>query len=398
MSKILEMREKRAKAWEATKAFLDTKRDDNGLLSAEDTATYDKMEADVVSLGKEIDRLERQAAIDMELGRPTSSAILTKPEKPSDEKTGRASAAYKAAFWNNMRGIITSEVRNDLKIGSDPEGGYLVPDEFERTLVEALQEEDIFRKYATLITTSSGDRKIPLVSARGEASWVEEEGTIPSSDDTFGQITIGAHKLATLIKVSEELLNDSAFNMESYISRAFAKRIGTKEEEAFITGDGTGKPIGLLAATGGAELGVTTAAASDIKLDEMLDLFYSLRAPYRNKAIFMMHDLTVKAIRKLKDANGQYLWQPSIKEATPDTILGRPLLTSAYMPEMAANAKTVMFGDFSYYWIADRQGRIFRRLNELYAETGQVGFLATQRVDGRLTLPEAVKVLQQKSA
>ncbi len=130
----------------------------------------------------------------------------------------------------------------------------------------------------------------------------------------------------------------------------------------------------------------------------MLDLFYSLRAPYRNKAIFMMHDLTVKAIRKLKDANGQYLWQPSIKEATPDTILGRPLLTSAYMPEMAANAKTVMFGDFSYYWIADRQGRIFRRLNELYAETGQVGFLATQRVDARLTLPEAVKVLQQKSA
>jgi len=398
MSKILEMREKRAKAWEATKAFLDTKRGDNGLLSAEDTATYDNMEADVVSLGKEIDRLERQAVIDMELGRPTSSAILTKPEKPADEKTGRASAAYKAAFWNNMRGIITSEVRNDLKIGSDPEGGYLVPDEFERTLVEALQEEDIFRKYATLITTSSGDRKIPLVSARGEASWVEEEGTIPSSDDTFGQITIGAHKLATLIKVSEELLNDSAFNMESYISRAFAKRIGTKEEEAFITGDGTGKPIGLLAAAGGAELGVTTAAASDIKLDEMLDLFYSLRAPYRNKAIFMMHDLTVKAIRKLKDANGQYLWQPSIKEATPDTILGRPLLTSAYMPEMAANAKTVMFGDFSYYWIADRQGRIFRRLNELYAETGQVGFLATQRVDGRLTLPEAVKVLQQKSA
>lgn len=397
MSKIIELREKRAQAWEATKAFLDEKRGNDGLLSAEDTAVYDKMEADVVALGKEVERLERQAAIDLELAKPTSNAILTKPEKPADEKTGRASAAYKAAFWNNMRGLSTPEVRNDLKIGSDPEGGYLVPDEFERTLVEALQEEDIFRKYATIITTSSGDRKIPLVAARGEASWVEEEGKIPESDDSFGQITIGAHKLATLIKVSEELLNDSAFNMESYISRAFAKRIGTKEEEAFIMGDGTGKPIGLLADSGGAELGVTTASATDIKLDEVLDLFYALRAPYRNKAIFMMHDLTVKAIRKLKDSNGQYLWQPSIKEATPDTILGRPLVTSAYMPEMAGEAKTIMFGDFSYYWIADRQGRIFRRLNELYAETGQVGFLATQRVDGRLTLPEAVKYLQQKA-
>lgn len=397
MSKIIELREKRAKAWEATKAFLDEKRGKDGLLSAEDTAVYDKMEADVVALGKEVERLERQAAIDLELAKPTSNAILAKPEKPADEKTGRASAAYKAAFWNSMRGLSTPEVRNDLKIGSDPEGGYLVPDEFERTLVEALQEEDIFRKYATIITTSSGDRKIPLVAARGEASWVEEEGKIPDSDDTFGQITIGAHKLATLIKVSEELLNDSAFNMESYISRAFAKRIGTKEEEAFIVGDGTGKPIGLLADSGGAELGVTTATATDIKLDEVLDLFYALRAPYRNKAIFMMHDLTVKAIRKLKDANGQYLWQPSIKEATPDTILGRPLVTSVYMPELVAEAKTIMFGDFSYYWIADRQGRIFRRLNELYAETGQVGFLATQRVDGRLTLPEAVKYLQQKA-
>ena len=218
MSKILEMREKRAKAWEAAKAFLDTKRGDNGLLSAEDTATYDKMEADVVSLGKEIDRLERQAAIDMELSKPTANAILGRPETLTDNKTGRASAAYKAAFWNNMRGRSNPEVLNDLKIGADPEGGYLVPDEFEATLVEALLEEDIFRRYATIITTSSGDRKIPLVSARGEASWVDEEGAIPSSDETFGQITIGAHKLATLIKVSEELLNDSAFTKMSTTS------------------------------------------------------------------------------------------------------------------------------------------------------------------------------------
>ena len=118
---------------------------------------------------------------------------------------------------------------------------------------------------------------------------------------------------------------------------------------------------------------------------------------YRNKAVFVMNDATVKAIRKLKDGQGQYLWQPSLQAGTPDTILNRPVYTSAYVPTIAAAAKTIVFGDFSYYWVADRQGRVFKRLNELFAVTGQVGFVATQRVDGKLILPEAIKVLQQKA-
>jgi len=402
MSKILELREKRAKAWDAAKAFLDSKTGPNGLLSPEDAATYDKMEADVVALGKEVDRLERQAAIDRELAAPTGNPITNAPSAvPGEEKKGRAASEYKRAFWDAMR-VRGNEgldviVRNALKIGSDPEGGYLVPDEFERTLVEALQEENIFRQVANVITTTSGDRKIPVAASKGEASWVDEEGAIPESDDSFGLVSIGAYKLATMIKVSEELLNDSAFNLEAYIAKEFARRIGGKEEEAFFTGTGTGKPLGILAATGGGQLGVTTAGATAITLDEMLDLFYSLKAPYRKKASFMMNDATVKAIRKLKDSTGQYLWQPSIKEATPDTILNRPLYTSSFVPEVAAGKKTVVFGDYSYYWVADRAGRVFKRLNELFAATGQVGFIATQRVDGRLILPEAVKVLQQKA-
>lgn len=402
MSKILELREKRAKAWDAAKAFLDTKRGGDGLLSAEDTATYDKMEADVVALGKEIERLERQSVIDAELSKATSNPITNTPSKGTEEKTGRASAEYKRSFWNAMRTRagegLDPVVRNALQIGTDTEGGYLVPDEFERNLVEALEEENIFRKLANVITTSSGDRKIPVVASKGTASWIDEEGAIPESDDSFGQVSIGAYKLGTLIKVSEELLNDSVFNLESYISREFARRIGNKEEESFFGGDGSGKPTGILAATGGAQLGVTTAGATAITLDEVLDLFYSLKAPYRNKAVFVMNDSTVKAIRKLKDSQGQYLWQPSIQAGTPDTILNRPLYTSAYVPAIAAAAKTVAFGDFSYYWVADRQGRVFKRLNELYAATGQVGFIATQRVDGKLILPEAVKVLQQKAS
>ena len=401
MSKILELREKRARAWDAAKAFLDSKRGENGLLSDEDTATYEKMENDVVALGKEIERLERQAAIDLELSKATSNPITNEPTKGTEEKTGRASTEYRRSFWSAMRTRagegLDPNVKNALQIGTDSEGGYLVPDEYERTLVEALEEQNIFRTLANVITTSSGDRKIPIVASKGTASWIDEEGTIPESDDSFGQVTIGAYKLGTLIKVSEELLNDSVFPLESYISKEFARRIGNKEEESFFTGDGSGKPTGVLAATGGAQVGVTTASATAITIDEVLDLFYSLKAPYRNRAVFVMNDSTVKAIRKLKDGQGQYLWQPSVQAGTPDTILNRPLYTSSYVPAIEASAKTIVFGDFSYYWVADRQGRVFRRLNELFAVTGQVGFIATQRVDGKLILPEALKVLQQKA-
>ena len=397
MSKVLELREKRAKAWEAAKAFLDSKRGEDGILSAEDTNTYERMEAEVVNLGKEIDRLERQQAIDLELSKPLNNPITSKPAGTEGQKSGRATDEYKDAFWKLLRNKSSFDVQNSLKIGTDSEGGYLAPDEFERTLIEALEEENIFRSLAKVITTSSGDRKIPVVASKGTASWVDEEGLIPESDDSFGQVSIGAYKLATMIKVSEELLNDSVFNLEAYIAKEFARRIGAKEEEAFFVGDGTGKPTGIFNATGGAELGITAASATAITVDEIMDLFYSLKSPYRKKAIFVMNDATIKLIRKLKDGNGQYLWQPSIQAGQPDTILNRPVKTSAYVPTVAAGAKTIAFGDFGYYWVADRQGRSFQRLNELYAATGQVGFKASQRVDGKLILPEAIKVLQQKA-
>ena len=396
---ILELREKRAKAWEAAKAFLDSRRNDKGILSAEDDATYTKMEQEITDLGKEIARQERQEALEAELSKPTTTPLTGKPLGGSvDERTGRASDEYRSNFWNAMRSKTPMpQVVDALRIGADTEGGYLVPDEYERTLVEALQEENIFRSLAHIIRTASGERKIPVVSSKGTASWIEEGGAFPESDDTFGQVTIGAYKLGTTIKVSEELLNDSVFDLENYIAREFARRIGTKEEEAFFTGDGSGKPLGVLADKGGAEIGVTAASASAITSDELLDLYYSLFSPYRKKAVWVVNDSTIKAIRKLKDNNGQYLWQPGLIANAPDTILGRPVKTSAFMPSIAAGAKSIIFGDFNYYWIADRQGRTFKRLNELYATTGQVGFLASQRVDGKLILPEALKVLKQKA-
>ena len=399
MNRIQELREKRAKAWDAAKAFLDAKRGTDGLLSAEDVATYDKMEADVVNLGKEIDRLERQFALDAELNKPTADPLTGKPAANCmDTKSGRASDEYKKAFWNIMRAKNPRyDVVNALQIGTDSEGGYLAPDEFERTLVAALEDENIFRKLAKVIQTSSGDRKIPVVTTHGSASWLDEEELVPESDEAFGQTSIGAFKLGTFIKVSDELLNDSVFDLQSYITSEFARRIGHKEEDAFFVGDAAGKPTGIFHTTGGAQVGVTTAGSTALTVDEVIDLFYSLKSPYRRNAVFVMNDATVKAIRKLKDGQGQYLWQPAMTAGTPDSILNRPVYTSAYVPTIAAGAKSIAFGDFGYYWIADRQGRSFKRLNELFATTGQVGFMATQRVDGKLILPEAIKVLQQKA-
>lgn len=283
-------------------------------------------------------------------------------------------------------------MRNDLHVGTDTEGGYLVPDEFERKFIEALEEENIFRQMATVIKTSSGDRKIPIVTSKGDAVWMDEEEQYTLSDDTFGQASLSAYKLGTAIKISEELLGDSVFDLPSYIAREFARRIGAKEEEAFFIGNGTG----IFNATGGAQDGATTAGAS-ITFDDVMELFYSLRSPYRKKAVWVLNDSTVKALRKLKDGNGNYIWQPSVAAGVPDTILNRPYKTSSYVPEIDAGKKCMAFGDFSYYWIADRSGRTFKRLNELFAMTGQVGFLAMERLDGKLILPEAVKTLKVKS-
>ena len=396
---IQELREKRAKAWDTARDFLDSKRRPDGTLSEDDSKTYDAMEQTIVDLGKEIQRLERQQALGAEMQAATSAPILTAPaaQTAAPEKTGTASAEYSKAFWNSIRNRNWVDVRNDLHIGEDSEGGYLVPDEFERKLIEALEEENIFRQMASVIKTSNGDRKIPIVTSKGEAVWMDEEEQYTLSDDAFGQASLSAYKLGTAIKVSEELLNDSVFDLPSYIAREFARRIGAKEEEAFFVGDGVGKPTGIFNATGGAEEGATTAGAN-ITFDDVMELFYSLRSPYRKKAVWVLNDSTVKALRKLKDNNGNYIWQPSVAAGVPDTILNRPYKTSVYVPEIEAGAKCMAFGDFKYYWIADRTGRTFTRLNELFAMTGQVGFLASQRLDGKLILPEAIKTLAIKGA
>ena len=399
MSKILEMRQKRAEVWDKARAFLDEHTNESGVMSAEDSQQYERMEQEVVDLGHTIERMERAEQMDREMNEPVRQPLASRPEKSPGGRTGRASDEYKLAFWNMIRNRGEHfQVRNALQIGTDSEGGFLCPDEYEHTLVQALTEENQLRSLCTIIRTESGDRKIPIVVSKGTASWIDEEAAYPESDDAFGQTSISAYKLATMIKVSDELLHDSVFDVAAYIAREFARRIGAAEEEAFFTGNGTGKPTGLLHTTGGAEVGVTTKSATTMTFDEVMDLFYSLRAPYRRNAVFLTNDATMKALRQLKNGNGDYLWQPSLTAGQPDTLLNRPVYTSSYMPAIAATNKVILFGDLGYYWVADREGRSFKRLNELYAANGQVGFQSSERVDGKLVLAEAAKVLAMKSA
>ena len=389
MNTILELREKRTKLWENAKDFLDSKRNPDGLISSEDAAIYDKMEADVVNLGKEIDRLEKQSAIDMELNKPIGSPIL---EKPTNKKVklGRASDEYKRDFLNVLRG--KPQIYNVMQESVDADGGFLVPEEFENQIVMALEENNVIRSIAKTITTAA-ERKIPIAATHSVAQWTPENGAYTESKPTFGQKTIDAFKLTDLVKVSTELLQDSMFNLESYISSEFARAFGVAEEQAFCTGTGVGQPTGIFTENGG-EIGLTLTSTTNITCDNIIELVHSLKSPYRRNAVFLMNDSTISMLRKLKDTNGAYLWQPSLQAGQPDRLLGYPLYTSPYVPTVAAEALPIAFGDFSNYWIADRMGRSVQRLNELYAGNGQVGFLATERVDATVILSEGIKLLK----
>ena len=396
MNKIMELRNKRNTLWEQTKAFLEEHRDENGLVSAEAVEQYEKMGNDVKALGAEIARLEDQAAFDVEMSKPTSKAVVGNPNEGQKKANVKPTATdeYKGAFWDMMRGSVDMGVRNALSIGEDTEGGYTVPDEFERQLIHGLEENNIFRRMAHVIRTASGTRKIPIANDIMEASWIDEGEEIPETNTKFAQTTLSAYKLGTMIKVSNELLHDSAFDIAAYIADRFGVCMGNAEEKAFITGTGEKQPTGLLHDTNGAEQGVVAASETALTFDEIFQLYYSLKAPYRRKAAFLCNEASVLQLMLLKDKNDNYIWKPSLDIAQPDTILGRPIYTSAFMPLPTAGEKAICFGDYSYYWVADRSNRTFRRLNELYARTDQVGFLTTQRVDGKLILPETVKYLK----
>jgi len=288
MSKILEMRENRKKAWEAAKAFVETKRDKDGLLSEEDAKTYAEMEKKVQAYAAEIERMEQMEAMEAEMNRPVNTPIVTKPvsDKQMPEKKDRAADVYKAAMLDTLRSGF-KRVSNVLQEGVDTDGGYLVPEEYDNRLIDVLGEENIMRDLSTVITTS-GEHKINIAATKPAASWIEEGGQLSFGDATFDQILLDSHKLHVAIRVTEELLYDNAFGLENYIITQFGKALANAEEDAFLNGDGVGKPLGLFAASGGGQIAETLTAA--IKADDIINLVYALKRPYRKNASFIMND------------------------------------------------------------------------------------------------------------
>ena len=389
---INELREKRAKVWENTQSFLESHRSEKGTLSAADENTYNAMMADIDALGKEVQRLEKQEAIDKELSKAVNQPFTNKPgiaalpdETLEKMKPARSRGAYAKDLLKAMRTNF-KQVSNLLQEGVDADGGYLVPEEYDKRIIDALMEDNIMRGLGTIITTS-GQHKINIAATKPAAAWIEEGEALQFSDAKFAQTLLDAHKLHVAIKITEELLYDNAFNLENYIITEFGKAMANAEEDAFLNGDGTGKPLGLFAETGGATITSTLTAA--IKSDDMLELIYALKRPYRKNAKFILNDQTLLAIRKLKDNNGAYMWQPSYQAGEPDKILGYDVFTSAYAP-----ANAISFGDYSYYNIGDRGTRSMQELRELYAGNGMIGYVVKERVDGKLILPEAVQILK----
>ena len=381
---ILELREARNKAWEGAKAFVESKRDKDGLLSKEDAETYNAMEEKIKNYSKEIERMEEMENMENELNKPVNSPIVNKPLKADNEvKTGRASNEYKDAMLNALRSNFR-QVSNVLQEGVDADGGYLVPDEYDTRLIQKLEDNNVVRALATKIKTS-GEHKINIASTTPAAAWIEEGGTLTFGDAKFEQKILDAHKLHVAVKVTEELLYDNAFGLENFLIDSFGKAIGNAEENAFLNGTGNGQPTGIFAETGGGTY-ITTEATEG---DAIIELVYSLKRAYRKNAAFILNDKMIAKIRTYKDHNGAYMWQPSLIAGEPDKLLGYPVYTSQYAPE-----DSIAFGDFSYYNIGDRGARSFKQLTELFAGNGMIGYVAKERVDGILVLPEAVQILK----
>lgn len=382
---LSEMIEKRKNAVDSAIKFAESHKTDKGTLTDEDYDTYQKMEKEIEDMSREISRMQRQESMENELSKPINTPIMSKPEKTqNNHKTFRATDEYKSAMLGALRSKF-SNVSNVLTEGVDADGGYLVPEEYDRRLIDVLEEENIMRTLGTKITTS-GERKINIAATKPAASWIEEGKPLTFGDATFDQIIMDAYKLCVAIKVTEELLYDNAFGLENYIVTQFGKALANAEEDAFLNGDGTGKPTGIFASKGG---GTVANTASKITTDSMIELVYALKRPYRKNAKFIMNDKTLVSLRTLKDNNGAYIWQPNYQSGEPDRILGYEVYTSAYAPTDA-----IAFGDYSYYNIGDRGTRSFAELKELFAGNGMVGFVAKERVDGKLVLPEAVQILK----
>lgn len=290
-----------------------------------------------------------------------------------------------------MRGI--QHAYDKIHGGSyDITGGYALPSGSNDKLQKAIKRESLFRSMAMVIKAYGGASRIFAKDCADIATWVPEGGSIPLQDgvNDFTRYAVNSHKLAVFVKLDDDFVHDAAFSLEDYLTERLAKNFAKSEDKGFVLGTGEHMPVGILDDTAGAKTGVTTSA---LCFDNVLRLYHSLDKEYRKNAVWLMSDETALTLRMLKDSARNYLWNPS-----DNTILGKPVAISCDMPSVEAGIKPVVFGNFSYYWIIDRSPVSIQDLKELFVTLDQVGYLATEFLDGKLIRRDALKALKISEA
>jgi HK97 family phage major capsid protein len=354
-----------------------------------DAAKVDAIEKELRALAQSIET--EQAILRTQDGTDGTDRKGGIPAPGGEEKQDEEE--LRAAILRYMRTGDTSELRA-MSTGTTggATGGYLIPDSWAKDIIAKAREQFVMRQICS-VETSATDRNFPVEVSYGASSWLGEGAAYPESDATFAKAVIGAHKCGRTVKVSEELLQDEQYDLVGYLTRAFGYSNGLAEETAFISGTGTGQPKGFLL-----DADSVPAGKADISFDDFLSLYGELKSGYDPGARWLMGKSTLVAAMKLKDDNKQYIFHPSSLPGELGNILGKPVSLSSFMPAIDYLSKPLAFGDFRYYRIQDRTGFSIQRLVELYANNGQVGFRGFHRVDGKLLVPEAIKVLAMPAA
>jgi HK97 family phage major capsid protein len=372
-------------------------------LTAEEAQEFGRRESDFDAISERVDRLEKLEGLAVDSHRANPAMVDSDSEPTVSVDPAEQREVEIRAFENVLRNKgdlskLAKEERAALQVGTDSEGGFTVPDAFLRQIVESMREFGVINALATHITTGdNGQLTIPTVASNSTAAWTAEEAAFTQAEGTFGQIVLNAYKVGVISKISDELIQDSAFDLLSWLAKDHGEALGLKTGEAYATGasNSTTTPKGLL---NRATAGVTTAVNTGFTADELIDLVHSVTSPYRANASWIINDATVKIVRKFQDQDDQYIWQPGLQAGTPDLLLGRPVYTDPHVDTVAATKKVAIFGDIEKgYIIRDVEGVTVKVLNELYAAAGQVGFRTSLRTDGDVRDTAAVKSLVIKT-
>jgi HK97 family phage major capsid protein len=398
--RLKELREKRAKIVTDMRAILDAADTEKRSPSAEEQTKYDGLFAQTEELRKQVATEERQIELEREMVKKNDEETRAKSGKdaPKDAVAELRMKGFRSWLKSGTSsGEGVAEFRA-LSVGTDTEGGFLVaPEQFVQQLLKNVDDQVVIRSRSTKIPVPNAESLgVPTLDADpADADWTTELAT-GSEDSTmaFGKRKLVPHPFAKRIKVSNDLLRKSLLPAEQIVRQRLAYKFAITEEKGFLTGNGVGRPLGVFTASAD---GIPTSrdystgnAATSISFDGLIGAKYSVKAQYWPKASWLFHRDAMAQISKLKDGDGQYLWRQSVRENEPDTILGRPIDISEYAPNTFTTGLYVgLFGDFSFYWIADSMDMALQRLAELYAETNQVGFIGRQACDGMPVLAEA---------